>query len=214
MMLYQNAREANDRLKGCMIFYQGRPHIVQQATDNRRGPPVTLHLSPCFRGDWDGLYIQVPLDSRDLNYTSMKLGYVNDGREAVYLMRRPVRRYRQGINGENLTSSLYRFNPEVIYHTFAANRLSNLSREVAANLSGVYPAYEAAVEAVIEGDAWSRAFTRELAVEGDRLGFLTLCYKGERVAAKFREDANFRLPKRYHFLAETLEQERVSITKS
>jgi hypothetical protein len=83
------------RLHGTVIRYRGNPFFC--VVD---GPDVVLRTLKD-----DRVYARVPPDDKDLDISSVPLGFVNHSKLkfAVHIRREPVRRYKQGVDPQSMT---------------------------------------------------------------------------------------------------------------
>ncbi len=203
MGLYETAEEANLRLSGT-VFMRGDQ--VVECTQAYGNPIlVTLTSGPNFREPND-----VRLDDPSLNYRDLKCGYVNLAGGAVYLSRRPCRRYKQGLSRENVfVSSEFHTGQRPTFNVVARDPgFRDLQR-------GIFPSIEEACQRLTaEGDIHPKsvAIKREFALARDnfREDFILL-YKDARVA--FGQDVKqLMLPREYKHLKEIC-QDRGIVTR-
>lgn len=80
---------ASSRLLGSIIGYNGQPHYVKDSNEK------DFYLSHTLTGE----EVKVPFDQLDLS--NPELGYVNYDSISCYVMRRPLRKYLQGLTPYN-----------------------------------------------------------------------------------------------------------------
>lgn len=131
-------------------------------------------------------------DIKDLNLLPVPLGYIQTRAGAVYASRRPVRRYKQGLNDENMVA--------LDVFTKAPVRLPVTSKEVCRTILGKYPPVGEAFQQVREGKLIV-PFSREWAVANYKEE-LCVMYKGNVVG--YVGDDNVMLSPDKYFLKESL----------
>ena len=89
--MYETLDEADFRLNHTVVWYKDSYSVVR-GTD-RVGKKIHLYLAPS--GDC------VPIDSPDLKIRNIPTGYINVDGNVTFIYRRPTRRYRQGLRGDN-----------------------------------------------------------------------------------------------------------------
>jgi hypothetical protein len=127
------------------------------------------------------LTVVEPLNSENWNWKPVPLGYVNTGPQAVYVFRRPIRKWKQGLHRDNMgVGNRADLAPIRLRHADILR-----SRELGRCIQRDYPSFEDASKAVMEGDARgkvaSRSFHPEFSLERNELGLLWLAYRGTRV---------------------------------
>lgn len=204
-MLYDHFQDAGAALNGCIILYKDEPYQVAEArsTDGRGLSPdrIKLILAPVanMRG---GEYKEVILSDADLNYTRLRIGYINSHRynKALYFFRQPARRNRQGLNSENVWCHNNGYN---FQHMYNDSGLGDC-------LHNKYPPLAEAIKWIDSKDWGSVAITRELAIRKDKLrGDLVLSYKGEEIA--WGQLDNFVTPVQYQYLNEAIKEAGVKL---
>lgn len=178
-------------------------------------------------------YVQLPLDATGvmanqikgevnwehpaLNYNVFKLGYCNEERKGrcMYLIRKPVRRMRQGLAADNV----YAYDPK--YGDYKVDFTNLLySKGFIDMLKGKYPTPEEALEILKEkvknkkanGVKHVVAFHRHFAFSTSKLGLILVQYKGEDVAwGKSVKD--FNIPSQFMYLKEVFNKVGVNVNE-
>lgn len=133
------------RLDKTLALYKGKPVFVTCGGETRNTVTVTP-LGVRKRGTL------VDVTSDDFQYTGLELGYINFEGSALYLAREPQRRQRAGISLNTISSpNLY------IADVFNSKSMSKC-------IMGEHPSFREAVEWVEEGEKYSVAFHRHMAV--------------------------------------------------
>lgn len=211
--MYDNAEEAEHRLGHTVILYDGKPvyinNIYPYNPANGKEPGIyleTYQLPAMAKAD------MLPLADPKFEYHSMRLGYVNGKNNAVYLSRMPVRKFKQGLNDDNV-SVLHL--PGVAGEAQPRIRFTNLMKTVGLvhMCAGEYPSFEKVLRSLQgDNDIVSQAFDRQLALGKDGLGMFNLFYRGERVA--FTEDGKvFKTSADYSYLKEFMAENGIKFVE-
>ena len=188
-MYFDNVNDGEARLGSTIITYKGKALYV---TGIDRSLKIHGHLILHEE--------EVVVDQRDpeVSLVCPPVGYINLGHGAVYFMRQPVRRWKQGLDARALVSP---------YNDMRER--GRLSNELLARcIEGDYPSFEKAIETerVVNpfkpAESSSIAFCREFSVGKEEEG-LILNYKGREVGVV--EGGRPILKTNYHWLAEALE---------
>lgn len=139
-----------------------------------------------------GRQYQAPLSS--LSMEPPRVGFLNLADRAVYVFRRPVRKYRQGLHSEQLVTSKgsVRDLPP-LYDTVWLPTYTN-----------TYPTFKEACQKIAKDRVRSAAFARDFAV-GYENKVLLLYYQDTSVGRV--QDGVPVLDAKYHFLTEKLQQD-------
>lgn len=148
MFKFQSVADCQQRLVGSLILVNHRPFYVEEAKSN-------THVRGYDTMNRDKMEL-IDLSANCVG--SPKVGYYNTAERAIYVTRKPVRRIRQGVCRENLTSSRGGVSQETL-----------CSKMFAQMILDVYPTLEEAyTNTVVKGRAYAIAFSREFAVTKDR----------------------------------------------
>lgn len=187
--MYDTAGEANRRLAGTVVLRNGRPIYVHGIVGNFE--------AVCLEMPFLAREVRVPL--ADLDYRNLRLGYVNYQGEALYLRRQPTRRYKQGLNSENVVIPPMKPGKKASWGTLTKDA------GVIDNLSGAYPTLPEAIRMLRSGKHISVAFDRNFAVEKSNLDLIFLMYRGEETGYSERGE-RFILPEKFTHLRESCVQ--------
>ena len=176
--MYQNAGEADMRLRGCVVLYDNIPVCIERCAKADNGK---IQLTAFEVGNL-GNYLRFNLDDPKLNYRNIKLGFMlsNLTGRAYYVVRMPIRRYKQGLSKENTRFKLV--------HTLGQNKpdrgytLSSAIKDkgFASLLRGEKQDIQEILEAMRD-QCGVRIVNRFFMFEKDELGLIHLYYKGVRV---------------------------------
>lgn len=89
MPRYDTQRDAEMRLTNTILSYKGKALKVLAITGDLKLVSILLR---------NGEEITVDQDDPDLSFIPPTLGYINTPQEAVYAVRQPARRYKQGLD--------------------------------------------------------------------------------------------------------------------
>lgn len=168
---YPDVSEAQRRLQGTVIMYNGQGYYVSNVTQERSRSPIKLILLPVGGGDE---LVKDITDKGFNNFAAFPLGFCNffqgrDGersrKDCVYIARTPTRSIPQGLHSRNVVSYQY---PNSNGPSFERFRNSDGFAEM---LRGEYPSYEEAFDTLVPQS--SIAVDREYAIVMGEMGF---CY--------------------------------------
>lgn len=200
--MYDTLEQATLRLKGTVVMYDGRPAMVLDAFEEKKGT-IGVNITPLPKKRDN---IKVSLDDPKLDIREFKLGYVNAFNHAGYLTRLAGRQQRQGLCQGNC-----KVDDEFFRHT--RHNFADLANrpEFADALSGIYPKFEKCVDSLIGNpDMRSMAFCRRFALYRDpELGYFELRYRGHRVA--WGDPNAFNLPSEFSYLTEVIREQGIAI---
>ena len=171
-MYYESERDVELRLRHSLVMWEKRP-VVVQAAESKDKVIVDDLLT--------GRSSSVRIEALNLAPDAAKLGYVIDDRGRVFFsMRKPVRKYKQGLTQDNF----FAFNAleKPVERLFGQGRseVSPFSKSVAKTIVGDFPDIGEAFQAVRSGASKIVPFHREWAV-ADKEDELLLMYRGDVV---------------------------------
>lgn len=173
-----NIRDAHEKLRGCIVSYQGKWWWLQEYLD-----------------DWTVLLTSTDIDqdtgnsrevtSVDLSRTSpnaflvgpFSLGMANFKGAGVYFVaRRPLRRNKFGLREENcdIVHVAGESHSERVTRSFSALYSSNALDTM---LKGIYPSFKNCLTAIQTNQTWAVAFNRAFALERVGLKLIVLKYR-------------------------------------
>lgn len=152
------------RLNRSLVKYNGRPFFIEEVQPNcvLLGKYLdTQRLAIC------------ELPNKNLDIRPVPLGYVNLSSRAMYVSRIPRRKYKQGLNDQNILLKGYMLDGVRVTDLL---RSKNLCRCI----NDEYPSLSDAIKHAEEHE--SCAFSRKFAVRNEEeLGVLSLQYRGSAV---------------------------------
>ena len=172
--------DARQRLEQCVVIVGDTPYYISRMTERN-----------LFNGY--NLLTLKEVEGIELGTTPvpMRLGYVNTDRGAVFVSRRPCRKVRQGICGDNLYAQ-----------DFDRVRDILVTRNFGLMLTGEYPSIEECIAKIDEGHVNRLAFGRMFALaRAPRRGY-NLMYCGNAVGQYL--DGKFNLKEDFECLREVL----------
>lgn len=181
---------AHNRLSETIVLYGDKP-IYIAALDGRTA--LCRELPTQNRVD-------IPLS--DLDLTPISLGYINEDKEAHYVMRIPARQWRQGLRSNQLScpsgwNRTYNIYKSVGFYNSVINRFPSPSE-----------CYEGFINEEFQSKAFSKSFA--LIKTSRRDGGMNLAYKGRVVGTALMGDSRVvtTLVPKFSYLSELLEEER------
>lgn len=192
-MYYESERDVELRLRNSVVMLKQRP-VVVQAVENVSTVIVEDMLT--------GRSSRVAVDSLDLSPESAKLGYVITDDRVYFSMRKPTRRYKQGLTTENFFAFNALEKPSDKQLAQIRTELHPFSKNVAKTILGVFPDIGEAFNSVRKGEKRIVPFHREWAV-ADKEDELCLLYRGDIVG--YVGDQSVKLSPNNFYLKEVLE---------
>lgn len=148
------------------------------------------------------------LSSRKFDLSPFKMGYFNHKGKAYYVSRAPVRQYKQGLTAKNCTIVDVKGKP-VRDITFD---LMLRTEGFVDMVNGKYPSFKQAGAMLGDEEQSSVAVSRTFAFVIDHeLDSLFLLHKGIRCGMALKDDRAIRVPGKFQFLKEEMEDCRIPI---
>jgi hypothetical protein len=164
------------RLNGTIISYNDTPIYVVEV--NRRGKGIFLQASNISTDE------DLEVDIDDVDFTPVRLGYVNrTRRSATWLSRIPIRAWEQGLCSNHISSTEGHFDP--------VEERKNLYKTI----KGDYPTIEKASKLMDK-----TAFARDFAILGS-----DIYYKDLDIVGSY-QNQNIVLKDRYMYLREYIQE--------
>ena len=194
MMRYESERDVELRLRNSVVMFNQRPVLVQSVENQHRVIVEDLLSGRAERADVVAL---------DLSPESAKLGYViGEGGEVYFSMRKPTRKYKQGLTAENFLAFKALNKPSDRELVRARTELHPFSKHVARTILGQFPDMGEAFQKVREGRSLIVPFHREWAV-AEKDEETCLLYRGDVVG--YVGDRSVKLLPDRFYLKEVLE---------
>mgnify|MGYP001593738418 CR=1 FL=1 len=174
-MDYDSQEYAASRLNGTVVLCSGKPVKVLAVEDDMSVLVETLHKKEIKT---------LPLSS--LSFEDIKLGYVNYQSGAMFVVRRPVRKPRQGLSNENLYNSILG-STNVPVHTLHSTIINS------------FPTISSAIKKVL-GGASRCAFSRDFCIKEG----MVVEYKGCYDIGEVNDELCLTLKTNFNYLKERL----------
>lgn len=191
-MRYETANDANSRLANTLVSLKtGEPFYIMGCETATSAVGKNLVTKKKETRSLD-----------EVNLVPVKLGYVFTGETVAYVMRKPTRKYQQGLNRHNIVVSTLKKDegegrPRPRYEFDLAGQ------EICQTILGKYPDVGTAFQKVRSGEKEAMAFSREWAVGTD--GVDIIVYHKASVVG-FVTNTSVKLLPEYAFLKESLEE--------
>lgn len=150
---------ANAKLSGSLVRLNNFPVIVQEVYPE---DGEVDYSTP--RGQRGNCHIT------DLDLEPVPLGYVNHSTGCSFTSRIPARHWRQGLR-DGL----------IFVKGRTSQRISITSPSLTSTIMNIYPSMISCFEAIINGEAIERAFSRDFALQSSRGNFCHLLYQSWNV---------------------------------
>lgn len=190
-MRYESTRDVELRLRHSVVMYQGRPVMVMNVEDVN---------SVIVEDILEGEAKRVKVSDLDLQPSSAPLGYVLAGDNVFMAMRKPVRKFKQGLTQENMIVRPVSFKRRD--EPLRGRGVHFGSREVAKTMIGDFPDIGKAFQDVRSGRMSIVPFSRDWAV-ADVEDDLSIVFRGEVVG--YATDNSVKLLPERFYLKESLE---------
>jgi hypothetical protein len=208
---YETQEEITFRLTNSIVTYDGKPVYISrvsypEAEDGKEIARVYFYEIPHKNGG--AREVRKFLSSRKFDLATPRMGYMNHQRQAVYVSRRPVRQQRQGLTNDTLVT----VGPDG--RGVEGVNLNNLvnAQGFADMFANKYPSFDEAGDLLNDGLTSSVAVSRKFAFLLDHdLEALYLTHKTVRCGIAFKNDKGIKVPPKFHFLKEELEEARIPI---
>lgn len=215
---YETVDEIKARLEGTVVMYDNQPVYIQKvslpdredADEKKEIARVYFHELPLnVREDAPagGKAIRKFLSSKKFDLTPFKMGYMNYKGNAVYVDRTPVRQYKQGLSAGTANMSDVTGMPAQgisFSHLIASPSFVDM-------VHNKYPRFQD-VGDMIDNKTKSVAISRNFAFMIDNdLEALFLYHKSIKCGFSLRGDKALRIPPKFHFLREEMEENRIPI---
>ncbi len=190
-MRYESTRDVELRLRHSVVMYQGRPVMVMQVEDIDQ-----VVVEDILQGESK----RVKVSELDLQPSSAPLGYIIHEQGVFMAMRKPVRKFKQGLTQENMIVK-----PVTLGRRTEALRRSPIhfgGKEIARTMIGSFPDIGKAFQDVRSGRKEIVPFSRDWAV-ADHEGDLSIAFRGEVVG--YATDNSVKLLPERFYLKESLE---------
>lgn len=211
---YETQEEVNFRLNNTVVLYDGKPVYITrinmpEAEDKKEIARVFFVELPYGRKLGDGVKeTRKYLSSRNFDLAPFRMGYFNHNGEAVFASRTPIRQNQQGLNAKNVT-----------FVDTRGKRAENMnfnemvkSQGFVDMVNGVFPDFFAAGELLGNKDNSSIAISRSFCFRMDHdLEALLLLHKGIKCGIALKGDRALKVPPKFHFLREEMEQCRIPL---
>lgn len=211
---YETVDEVKFRLESSVVLYDGKPVYISrvgmaEADDKKEIARVYFYDLPLLNGDKKGGgETRKYLSSRKFDLSPFKMGYMNDKGRATFVSRAPVRQNKQGLTSNVTTfqDMMGRRSEDVSFNTMIR------SQGFVDMVAGKYPSFQECGDMLDNKDILSVALSRSFAFSIDHdLEALFLTHKGVRCGMVTRGQKAIKIPQKFHFLKEEMEEFRIPI---
>ena len=185
--MWNDLHDAQMRANNTVVRFNDKPVYI------KRIEPLNGEITAFFIYLLNGQSNNAPVMDARWNWKPVPTGYVNTGMGAVFLMRKPVRKWKQGLAADNV-----QFNHVMRVGTNQLLRSRNMGRMIVRD----YPSFDEAREKLAE--VRSCAFHPEFALVRMDIGPLYLNYRGD-VVGWFEKDEVV-LGEEYRYLNELIQE--------
>lgn len=211
MRYYDNVEEVRRRLVGGIVIYRNEPVFVVEAAaikGSKARYGVCIRNLPGQDRSW-----KIALDDPELNYRSMRVGFMNINGDVLRAVRYPQRSVAQSVGAHNCTiytldgKNLRNYREPTGQLIPAQNfvQLLQQHQEAVDSVSGRFPDMVTARKEVETGRVKARAFHYDWAY-ALAYGAPVLWYKSQAVGLTLDPRKIFKLENRLSYLKESLEE--------
>lgn len=211
---YETHEEITMRLQNTIVLYDKEPVYItriqaggQEGDDGKEIARVYFRSLP-FTGKDGKAEVRKYLSSRNFDLSPFKMGYFNHKGEAHYASRAPVRQNKQGLSDNSVSFTDYagRNSRNMGFATMVA------SQGFVDMVHNKYPSFKEAGDLLGDKDTSSVAISRSFAFHIDHdLDALLLRHKGVKCGIAMKSDKALKIPPKFHFLREEMEDHRIPI---
>jgi hypothetical protein len=209
---YESVEEVKFRLEGSIVTYEERPVYISRVSMPGEGDEkgeiarVFFHELPLNEGKAGE--VRKYLTSRKFNLSPFRMGYMNLKDKAVFVSRLPVRQNKQGLTAATTVFTDVFGNKcrDIDFNTMCR------SQGFADMVNGKYPSFKECGELLDQKGRESVAISRSFAFSIDHdLEALFLLNKGVRCGMALRGQKALKLPDKFKFLKEELEEYNIPL---
>ena len=208
---YETQEEVKFRLEGSVVLYDEKPVYitrVQHPEDENEIARVYFRELPYGGGLGDNKESRKYLSSKKFDLAPFRMGYMNHKGAAIFVSRAPVRQNKQGLS--------------IGVTSFADVRgqksgLINFPLMIASQgfvdmFYGKYPDFKQVGDLIGNTEEASVAVSRSFAFYIDHdLESLYLLNKGVKCGIVMKGDRGLKIPPKYHFLRQEMEEHRIPL---
>lgn len=207
---YETTEEVKFRLEQTIVLYDEKPVYITrvqlpEAEDGKEVARVFFRELP-YGGR--GPEVRKFLSSKKFDLAPFKMGYFNNKGEAIFASRNPIRQNRQGLSAATLSLVDIRGQKsrDVIFGTLVA------SQGFTDMINGVFPDFKQIGDLIGDKETSSAAISRSFAFYLDHdLESVYLINKGVRCGIAMKGDKALKVPPKFHFLRQEMEQHRIPL---
>lgn len=206
---YETTEEVRFRLENTVVMYDKKPVYITRVNmpegDEKEIARVYFKELPVKPGAPE---VRKFLSSRNFDLAPFKMGYFNHKKKAYFVSRNPVRQNQQG-----LSQGTAHFKDVYGKQAQDMNYATMVSSEGFIDMvNNKYPDFKQAVNMLEDKDNSSVALSTSFAFNIDHdLEALVLLHKGIRCGLAMQQDRALKIPKKFHFLREEMEECRIPI---
>lgn len=209
---YETAEEVKFRLEGTVVLYDNAPVYITRVSVpdvGDKGEIARVYFQPLpYLGRGEGKEVRKFLSSKNFELAPFRMGYFNEKGRAIFAARMAVRQNKQGLAQGTVTFS----GPKGEKVDMTWGRMV-ASQGFVDMVNGKYPSFKEAGEMLGVKDVTSVAVSPSFAFIIDHdLEALLLLHKGVRCGIAMKGDRSLKIPPKFHFLKEEMEQHRIPIS--
>lgn len=209
---YETVDEVTTRLKDSIVMYDGKPVYITRIS--HADPDDEDKISRVFFRELPyGNNVQAKeqrkfLSSKKFELATPRLGYFNHEGQAVFVSRIPVRQYQQGLTKKtaSVCDVVGNIHQQIGFTTMVG------SQGFVDMIAGKYPSFQDVGDMIDDKENSSVALSASFAFRLDHdLDALILMNKGTRCGLALKGDKALKIPQKFHFLRQELEECRIPL---
>lgn len=209
---YETAEEIKFRLEGTVVLYDEKPVYINRVNVpenvDEKGEVARVFFRELPNIGAGARETRKYLSSKKFDLAPFRMGYFNHKGEAIFASRNPIRQNKQGLCAATLSVSDIKGDP---------HRGVNFGMLVAVQgfadmINGVFPDFKQIGDMIGDKETHSAAVSRSFAFYLDHdLESVYLMNKGVRCGIAMKGDKALKVPPKFHFLRQEMEQHRIPL---
>ena len=197
MLLYDNLKDAQDKLLGTICMYKGRACLVREVIPHNPDNTPPFGLTLAFRNTRS--LTRTTTDDKDFDFRHFKLGYAHHSGVIAWWYRKPVKQYKQGLRQDQVKAVLSK--PEH-YRGIAWD----WSQDIVDMLENSYPSLGTCQKMLMDGENSAMAFNRDFGLSYDKIHKDYIFEHRGRLVGQTSNFKNFTLLEEFKYLNESLKE--------
>lgn len=197
MILYDNVKDASDKLVGTTCMFDNKACLVRaiELVDEDGKKPFTMTLSVNGKRD----YVVSTIDDPKFDFRHFNIGYCNQHGSSGWWFRIPHKQFRQGLRSDQMKASYSK--PD-----FHRSTRWEYSKAVCTMLENEYPTLDRCEKLLRDDETSVMAFDKDFALSYDHIHKDLIIEHRARLIGQMSNIKNYTLLSEYKYLRESLEE--------